>query len=322
MKFSELKTSLKGGTDYTVCVIEGADAFLRDRALSMITAPYLGDFADLNSQTFTATLAPALEACELLPFMAEKRVVTLYQWEGKGNAADKKRWEAYLKQPCESTLLVIVNATTTDLAKKLPEGALYVDCSFEAPEVVAKWIAGMIRPQGYTIGGRAARMLAEYCLCDMARIDGELQKLKAYTGDSGEITPESIEALVTKSEEYVIFDLTDALAVGNTDRAMRVVQNALAKNDSGVPLLLDTLYRFLKRIYVVASSHASDSEVANALGVKPYAVKLARQTADRLGWQRALKGMQLCMAADLDYKSGKYDAATALQTVILGISAK
>ena len=55
----------------------------------------------------------------------------------------------------------------------------------------------------------------------MHRLANELAKLSAYAGDRDAVTMEDIDAICTKSTEYRVFDLSDAMVKGTAAAASR-----------------------------------------------------------------------------------------------------
>ena len=54
----------------------------------------------------------------------------------------------------------------------------------------------------------------------MGALDAELAKLAAFVGSRAEITPADVDALVGQNREEKVFAVTDAISVGETDKAL------------------------------------------------------------------------------------------------------
>jgi len=325
MKFFQLKSKLSGGELAPIYLVEGGDAFFRRKAEELLLAPLReSECFDLNYVVFSEDykLADAVAACRQLPFLAEKRAVVVRECypkaaELEGNAPVA----AYALDPSPDTLLVIVNSSTSEIRKKLKDAVQFVDCSTEEPEVVARWISGMFKQRGISCPHPVAVRLCGYCRADMARIDGEVEKLAAYC-EGGEVTVADVDELVTRDTEYQVYELSNALAAKNPARALEILGDLMGKHDLGyVSAVLATLYNFFKRLYVSAGAPESDRTLSEYLGVKEYAVKMSRKTAAAYPPSALKAAAELCRSADVDMKSGKISAAAAVNSVVLGISA-
>jgi len=262
-------------------------------------------------------IADVLAACQQLPFFSSLRGVLVKEFYPKSSDFDKGGLEAYAKNPVTTTRLVFVNQGKSDLAKKLGGLAEVVDCSHELPETVVKWITSLFKQRGLGCTQRAARLLCEFCRADMGRIDGEIQKLSAYCAD-GQIGEEDVQELVFKDEEYQIFELTNAIASKNPGRAYGVLKTITAGGGSGAgAILLSTLHNSFKRMHIVKNSKDSDKVLSGYMGVKEYAVKMARRQASLLSAQAIDAVAELCRRADREYKSGKINVEAALTHAVL-----
>ena len=121
----------------------------------------------------------------------------------------------------------------------------------------------------------------------MARIAVETQKLIDY----GQIDADSVDLLVHRDAEYVIFDLSGAIAAKNAGRALEIYRGLIARGEDA-RALFGLLYSFYRRVYYVKTSDYTNDEIASYLGVKSGAVNFAKETAQRY------KPMQLKRALD------------------------
>ncbi len=317
MKFVQLKAKLNQGSWAPVYAIEGDDAFLCQKAEGLLLAPFRNDLAEMNCTFFSEgySAADIVEAANVLPFLQEKRAVTVRDFALK-KEVEKGPLADYLAHPHPETLLIF--AVRPGEKIKWPAGVEKVDCSREEPSVVSRWIAGMFRAEGLQADAAACTRLCDYCLCNMGRINGEIKKLSAYC--SGRVTEKDVEALVAKEFDYVVFDLSNAVLKKDAGRALSVSEELTSSNDPGfVVVLLTALYNSFKRMYAAKVSKESDKILAGYFKVKEYAVTMARKQAARVPAETLKRCMDFCAEADFAFKSGKMPALSAYRNALLNI---
>ncbi len=319
MKFLKLKSAVQQGFQASVALIEGDDAFLRKKAEELLTEPYRNDFFDLNSSFFYESyrIKDVTEQCLMLPFMSDRRVVVVRECYPTAEELDKGALGKYLRDPCTTTLLIISNQKKSEISKKAKKYVEVIDCGREENDVVVKWVISMIRSSGCQIEYPAAVKLCEFCKNDMARINTEIDKLICYCVNHM-ITDADVELMVAKDIEYQVYELTNALGAGNAAKAIEISNSLLSRNDSGtVPVILSTLNNYFKRLFVVQRSREADSVLADYLGVKEYAVKVAKRQAAQFREDTLKDFLNLCEDMDYRFKSGRVNAVQATRTLLL-----
>ena len=102
----------------------------------------------------------------------------------------------------------------------------------------------------------------------MQDLINEIRKLIEYTGENGTITKDTIDLLVTKKIESVIFDLTDNLGQKNVGKALDVLDNLIYQKEPLQKILI-TLYNHFKKLYLVRVCDKYGSNIITALNLKP-----------------------------------------------------
>ena len=74
-------------------------------------------------------------------------------------------------------------------------------------------------------------------------------------------------------------------------------------------------------MFFAKNSTASEEEIAKHLGVKPYAIKIARSHAERFGVKRLREAMALCLRADEDIKTSNSDKNACVEWLVLAVAA-
>ena len=154
----------------------------------------------------------------------------------------------------------------------------------------------------------SAKTLAEYCLRDMTRVEGETEKLIAYAYDKKVITLKDIEEIVNKDSEFKIFDMTDYIAQKKFDLALTVITDMLSKGET-MQMVLSSVYNYFRRLLHVAISDKTDAELATLMGVKSdFYIKKLKAQAKMFKKKSLKKAVDLLSDTDYMIKSGIVDA--------------
>lgn len=317
MKFSELKQSLKENI-FNVYLIEGEDAYFRERALDMLLK-IVPEFIDLNTNYFYEryTAEDIFSACMSLPFMSEKRIVVVFDYYPKISELDKSALAGYISNPNFSTILIFVNSKKSELVNK--KNIVLIDCKKEEHGVLFKWVQTIFKTLNADIDEAAVKLLIEYCLLDMSRINTEIEKLAAFSV-GGKIDSDMVKLMVSKDTDFQVYELTDAIAKRNGESALEILESLIEKNDASyISLILMTLYSAYKRMFFIKSSNYKDLELANFFKIKEYAVKMLRKQAANFSLEYLRNSVELIAKADENYKTGKMNVNLAVKFVVFSL---
>ena len=289
IKFLELREKLKSNSYNALCVY-GNDGWLKKRAVENVCVTYgIVDDGFGVDRLESPTLEDITMACLTPSMFCDKRLIVCEDFALPDTGAklvDAKNKLADLLRYADGSFCLLILADS-DKGFKDVAGIETVDCNHLDKPSVIKWIDSYCRRNNVAADRTCAERIATYCLMDMARISVETQKLIDY----GRIDAESVDLLVHRDAEYVIFDLSGAIAAKNAGRALEIYRGLIARGEDA-RALFGLLYSFYRRVYYVKTSDYTNDEIASYLGVKSGAVNFAKETAQRY------KPMQLKRALD------------------------
>ena len=289
VKFLDLREKLKSNVYNALCVY-GNDGWLKKRTVENVCAAYgIVDDGFGVDRLESPSLDDVTMACLTPSMFCEKRLIVCEDFVlpdagAKLNEA-KTKLNELLKHADGSFCLLIL--TESDKGFKEIAGMETVDCNHLDRPSIVKWIETYCKRRGVSVDRLCADRIATYCLMDMARIAVETQKLI----DFGRIDLDSIDLLVHRDAEYVLYDLSGAIADKNAAKALEIYRGLIARGEEN-RALFGLLYNFYRRVYYVKTSQYTNDEIASYLGVKSGAVSFAKETAGRY------KPMQLKRALD------------------------
>ncbi len=308
MKFTEFKNALENGEKFSACLIEGEDAFFRERALTLLKNKFVTE-PTINAATFDGgsfAFSEFISSLNAYPFMSEKRLTVIREYYPKAENLKKGDLKDFLDNPPAEALLVVVNEKPCEPLKKF-RAVTVVDCGKADPSLIIRWVKGRCGAGNVNIDGETAGLIAEFCQSDMTRIQGETDKLIAYVGSGGTVTREIVEETVNKSTEYKIYEMTDCIGRKNFDKAISIITDMTDKGEPAQRILV-SVYNYFRRLLMVAISDFDNAGLANVLGIKEYAVKKAKEQAAMFKMRALKRAVDALSEADYAIKSGRGDA--------------
>lgn len=261
------------------------------------------------------------DACEALPFMAERVVVTINDLNidavTKDDLDDLKKILGSLGE----TTTVIIYATGVDLFKNkkylTDKNKRFADfcekhgtvCNFEYKRAsdLGKSISTYLAKSGCTITKSNAEYLANLCLCDTAFISKELEKLSAYA-EGREVTREDIDLLCIRRIESDGYSLAINILRGNAAMVFTRLRELDVQNYE--PYAIIGIIGFsLADIYRAKLARSSGRSVADVAKVfsyaknREFAVKNAYSECGNISAERIRKTLEILSETDLMLKT-------------------
>lgn len=315
-RLKNLKNRLKEG--FNNCyLIQGEDYELFLRGYSMILKRANLSIPEFNLARFddeNYSMKGVIDACQVLPMGDEWRIVLLKNVE-KISENDKKMMLEYLKMPTDSTILIIFDLFNKFSAlKDLKDVVCFVDCKRFDKATAISVVVNELAKRNKQISTEGANCLIDYCNGYLTRVMSEIDKLVYYDLNDPLITKKIIDQLVSKDDEVVIYQLTEALGQKNGDRALNLLE--ALKKESGILGLITNHFR---RLFFISISGLDDKELARLLSVKEFAIKKQREQCKNFSKMQLKKIYALLEEIDYGIKSGAFLQESALQFLVLSI---
>ncbi len=317
MKFAELKKSLASGQYSPIYLLTGDDEFLKTRAVDMLCAgiPY-PEFNVINVDCpSSGELADILCA---FPVMSDRRAVKV------NTLNEAKELSKYLEHPDPSCTLIVRSIANAGARSKkrddglslLAEKAECVDCSPMEERYIFSWLASEARKYDVSVEEEAARLLCTYCRNYMSAVSAEFAKLASYRW-GGRITAEDVRSLVSPSEEYAVWQLSNAVAAGNASEAYRILRSF---DDGAIApeVLFSLLYKHFRKLFYSLITKDADL-LAREFDIKEKAMFAVKREATRFGANRLKKILLTLGSLDEELKNGSIDREAAPQVLVSAV---
>ena len=330
--FKELSKQIKNGDIAGVYLFYGEEEFVKQKALDYMRAVLLpGGLEQMNETLLEGGVSSLqiVEATETLPFMGERRLVTVRDWpallsgKSKNEAEESQRIIDYLDNLPATSCLIFYAHGNIDKRKKLAQAlqkkAVCVEFKALTDSEIAQRAKSTLKSYGKNIDAQALRQLVFLAGRGFARLDLELNKLAAYVGDRTTIEQADVDALVAPSLESSVFQMIDELLAHKMDRARRLLKTMRESGESiiGILAMLTRHMRMMLHINLLKQQRLPLAEIERKLELSHFVAGRAAAQAQRFTVEAAQQGYRACIDADYAIKSGQIRDEVALDRVML-----
>ena len=177
---------------------------------------------------------------------------------------------------------------------------------------------------------------------DTREIDNELEKLDIYLGKERRVDVAVVRELVPLTRAGVIFDLSNALAQRDLERALELVRRLLDQGESAIGILLVAIlptvrnllvtrdlmdrhklsrphvpFQFISAINRLPASATDHLPRKKDGSINAYALGIAAQNAHRFEIPQLTAGMSACLKANLQLVTTQLDHELILTEVVV-----
>jgi len=333
-----------------------------------LTPPELGDFglevidgcAD-NAEQAATRIRSTIEALQTLPFMGGSKLVWLKNANFLadsiiGRAASVQSALEKLSEIMSADLgdnvTFLLSATETDKRRSFYK-TLTKRAEVQVIDGLDSNRSGWEEEAGEIVRARAEKRrlqfddeaLELFVLLtggDTRQIDNELEKIDIFLGKDRQVTSEQVRELVPLSRAGVIFELGNALAVRDLERALKLVRRLLDQGETAIGILLvavlptirnlllakDLMERHrlqrppapftfisaINRLPAAATEHLPRKKDGTISG---YALGIAAQNAHRFQTKQLIDAMQACLEANLKLVTTQLDHELILTEIVV-----
>ena len=336
MKWSEFFRIIPAGGLKSAYLFTGAEDWLKQDALKRLRAALLpAGLEELNDTVLeNVPFGQIADAAATVPFMCDKRIVTVMDWapllaaRSANEDEECERLKQWLIAPPAGVVVVFYMRTKADARKKAAR--LITDLGdavqFDPLEGAAlnRWIGEQLKPQRKQMNPAAADEMVLRVGSDLTRISTELDKLCAYVGERAEIGADDVQAIVTPSLDYNVFELTAALLNGRMAEAETRAATMIDNGSKPLRILAVLIYqiRQLTHMRLGLDARQPRETIAALLGLKPFQTRQISQQCRSLSGD-AFRDLYVRLV-DLDYgvKTGKISETFALDRAMFEIAAQ
>jgi DNA polymerase III subunit delta len=273
----QLREACQQGTPPSVLVIHGDDEYRRSEIARRVPSWILSEEErDLSLTHLSGRDTGAKEildalATEALPFFGGGRRVILVRDSallGAKTDATGTLLASRIEAGLPSDVTLVIEATALDKRTKLASCCCSRGTVLEFAQTLREADASEFVAERFRLAGVKADRQALTALVGMVPsgtgiLASEVRKLTAYVGELRHVTVEDVEAVVSRSRETAVFELTDRLGRRDVEGVLASLRELLHQGQSGLGIVMLVASRL--RLLLVARALIEDGAIPNSL---------------------------------------------------------
>lgn len=280
--FRDILSNIKSNKQLSpVYLLFGEEAFYIDQLVEAFENHVIpAEDKDFNLNVFygnDADMEGVIACAQQFPVMADRKLVILKEAQSANQAKSQiDKLAPYIKRPNTTTVFVVAfkgesPAQSSKIMKAAAESGAVVFKSqpikdWQLPGHVKDYCASL----GLTIEEKATVLLCEYIGNPLSKLFGEINKLAQIKGKDKRITADDIEKNIGISKDYNSFELSNAVAIKDYPKAMRILKY-FRKNPKSNPAIQvnAVLFNFFQKLVICHYlPEKSDKAIMEALALK------------------------------------------------------
>jgi len=297
--YESIMRELLDGKYRPVYYLHGEESYYIDKIADFIAEhalpPEQRDFNQTVLFGSDVNASQIADAARRYPMMAERQVVIVKEAQ---NIKQTDALEKYMKQPMQSTVLVIchkngkIDGRKREYVKAIQQAGILFESQKLRDRDLPAFIENYLKNKQVGIDPKSTQLIADAIGADLSRLVGELDKvLLSLAGKDRRVTPQIVEDQIGVSKDFNGFELRDAIVNRNVFKANQII-NYFDKNPkagsiySFLPLLFNYFQNLMIAFY--CPNRNSQEAVAQWLELRnPWAAK------DYMTGMRNFSGMKV-----------------------------
>jgi DNA polymerase-3 subunit delta len=270
---------------------------------------------------------------------------------GRGQKKEEfKAIDAYFNSPNPQALVIFVadhvvlpqdvrkmDMTDKERAERIREtlgdACGVVELQQVSEDDAVKWVVREASAKGVTFSEDAARELVDALSAEMLTVASEVEKLLLYAGAMGRAAIEvaDVETMVSAAKQRSLYELTDAISLKDTPRALALLAGLLNASEGGEDAAIGHVFSLAKtyrQMLVLNEKQVKDQRAMwqvlwPGFRVAPFAadalIAQARRYRDR---GELTRGLRLIAKADLELRSSPADKRLVLERLVMRLAGK
>jgi len=315
-----IKNHLQNEELKNIYLFYGPENYLKDLYVSRIRSRL--DVDSMNCYYFgqDADIREIESICAATTMFGDKKLVVV-----SGSGMFKASTDpSFAETAQDSDTVVVFKEDEIDkrnkLYKKFCESGIVFNCKKQSPAEIKKVLAYEVKRAKRYISEFVLQYMVESIGDDISKLMNEVEKLILYVSEGEEIKKEHVDLICSMQYSPGLFDLNDALAAGNTEKAYKILRGLLEEKEPPVKIMaiISRMWLQMYNVKLLLSEGVSKAEIASCIGTKEFAVgKIAKQISN-MSIEFIRKKIDLCEEMDMLVKSGLIKDYTALEILTIG----
>lgn len=319
------KPAAKPGPEHRIVVLHGKDAFLRAEFTASLKRALAEAKGDVDTIRFegSSEVAEVLDECRSFGLMQQHKLVVVDEADQFVKDSSRAMLERYAEAPSEDATLVLRSDRwhKGKLDKLIDAVGVVRKCDAPTEGQAVTWAQHRVKVRHEAeITPEAARALVSRVGADLGRIDAELAKLAAATGNNGPISPQLVAEFVGVSREEEVWGIQSAMLGAPPEAALGHLRELIEVSRQPTVLISYALCDLARKLHLATvglqagENPGAIGKTLKLWGPSQDVVMRAARGADP---SRTLELLDAALEADVAQKTGLGDPERQLERVVL-----
>lgn len=340
MKYKDFIKVLKTKDLKPVYLFYGEEEYLIDYTLKLIKKSFVNEgLESLNHMVLNGEdleFKTIMNACETLPFMAEKKIVIIKDLPLFQGKAAKDPLVDYIEKVRNHVLLIFVVKSknikkNNALYKRINKFGHVVEFDKLRGRDLDNWIIKAFKKYGKGIDRPTINYFIEYSSYfdtnrkkTLYNLENEIIKISNYLTHKNIVDKKDIEDLMTKPLEMNVFNLLNAIARKDGNAALRLF-NEMYLSSEPILFILHMIVRQIRnmlRYKILMDQGYVQGERLKKMGISPYEYKKISQQSTNFTIEQLKRALGFCIEADRTIKSSSTEDKLIMEILISSLCFK
>jgi len=332
-EYSELKKAISNNCLKSLYVLWGEESYLKDHYFGEMKKLLLPDgLEEFNHKYFegkNVDLVALAAAVDALPVFSERTLVEVRDFDFyKAGEESRDRLETIIRDIPDYCCLVFIftdpefkPSGNTRIHQTIKKIGASVEFKTQEQSDLMAWLSRRFAALSRTIDRADAQYMLFLCGDSMTKLVTEVEKIAAYSKTS-RITRADIDAVGTPEVSARVFDMTDAIAKGDFDRAARIMADLLELREPPVKLLA-IISKQLRQLYYakLCLDNGKDATYLKGLcEIKDYPARILMENVKRMSLNWCENAVRLAAETDYLMKSDAMDDEELLKIMLMKLA--
>ena len=338
MNYKDIISDIKNRNLKNAYIFYGKEYYLIENAIKEIKSTLNDGMIDFNLDVIDGketTLDQIISSIETLPFMDDKKVVILKDFEllkGKKKNftdEDEKYFTDYVDNIPNTTTLVLIVYGDIDkrksLVKKVSKNGVVFNCDKLSDMDLFKWVKKKFETNKVIIDNAQVMYFidqegyrdknSEKTLSDL---ENEINKISSFVGKENKVTNDIIDQLSQKKVENDIFKLIDYVGQKNSSDAMKILSDMLYEGESvfGIFSMIARQFKVIMQVRQLQLQGHSSKNIADRLKLHPFVVGKALKQTKNFSDEIIIDILNAILESDFKIKNGLVRDTLAIEMLI------
>ncbi len=320
-----INQDIKQGNFKQVYLLYGEERYLRRQYANRLKDALCGQDDGMNTHFYEGkdiSVGEIIDLAETLPFLAPRRVFFIKD-SGLFKSGGEKLAE-YLSAPNETSYFVFTESEVdkrSKLYKTVQSKGYAAEFGLQDENSLMRWAAGILNREGKKITESTMQLFLSKTGTDMENIQMELEKLICYCMDRDVVTAQDVEAVCTSRISNHIFDMINAIADKQTQKALELYYDLLALKEPPMRILflIARQCNLLLQTKELKARGYDNKTISSKIGVPPFIAGKYTAQAARFKTSVLRGAVRRCVEAEEAVKTGRMNDILSVELLILSV---